>query len=200
MRKLTLIAVSVFVFGALAAAQISKPVGQAPRTEFTLGVSLLDADTSGISAYSGGSINRTNDLMKGFNFEFAHYMKSRLGYVFDYNRSSDGSVDTTGIKFKRISYMAGPAYRLKENGVFTIAVHGLGGYGSGLFRDPIQGAANQYFDYHTSGVAAAGGVTVDAGLSPHVAIRLAGLDGVYTNEYNAHQFSLRYVGGVVIRF
>jgi hypothetical protein len=115
----------------------------------------------------------------------------------DIAHTVNSKVDSTGIKYKRTSYMAGPTYRIHRIGFLTANVHALAGVDRDDFTVPEPGTV---IDTKDTSLAIAGGVTVDGNLSRHLGIRLGQVDVLYTNHYNANQVSFRYTGGVVIRF
>jgi hypothetical protein len=168
----------------------TKPV-EVPKTEFYIGYAFLHADTSGSNIVSSTNLN-------GFAFEFSHYMHSHnLGFTIDLARTSNSKVDSTGIKYLRTSYMAGPTYRIHNIGFFTANVHALAGIDRDDFTVP---QTSTTIDYRNTDLAAAVGATVDGNLSRHLALRVAQVDYIYTNHNNTNQGSFRYTGGVVARF
>lgn len=191
MRKFTVLLVCVLLLGAVAMAQMeSKPL-EVPKTEFFLGYAYQHADTSGSNIKDSVNLN-------GFAFEFSHYFKgSNLGYTFDIGRTTNSRVDSTGIKYTRTSYMAGPTYRIHKIGFFTANVHALGGVDRDNFQVPEPGSV---ISYQGTDAAAAAGVTFDGNLSRHLGIRLAQVDYLYTHHDSSNQGSFRYTGGVVVRF
>ncbi len=191
MRKFTVVLLFVLVFGAFAAAQMEPKPLEVPKTELYLGYAYQRADTTGSNVVHSTPLN-------GFAFEFSHYFKAHnFGFTVDLARGSNKSVDSTGIKYQRSSYMGGPSYRLHTFGFLTPSVHGLVGVDRDDFTVPQNGTT---IDYRSTELAAAGGVTLDGNLSHHLGIRLAQLDYLYTNHYGTNQASLRYTGGVVFRF
>jgi len=165
MRRFTALFVSLLAFGAVAVAQIEPKPLEVPKTEFYIGYAYQRADTS------GSTIQNDVDLRGGFAFEFSRYLHNHnFGLTVDLARESNSSVNSTGIKYERASYMAGPTYRF----------HNIG--------------------YTSTAVAAAVGAAIDGNLSRHIGIRVAQVDYLYTNHYNTNQGSFRYTGGVVARF
>jgi hypothetical protein len=168
----------------------TKPV-EVPKTEFYIGYAFLHADTAGSNVVSSTNMN-------GFAFEFSHYMHSHnLGFTIDLARTSNSKVDSTGIKYLRTSYMAGPTYRIHNIGFFTANVHALAGIDRDDFTVP---QTSNTIDYRNTDLAAAIGVSVDGNLSRHLALRVAQVDYIYTNHNSTNQGSFRYTGGVVARF
>jgi hypothetical protein len=194
MRKLTVLLVSVLALGGLAIAQMEPKPFVAPKTEFFIGYAYQRADTSGSNVVNSTTLN-------GFAFEFSHYMPKNLGFTIDLSRGSNKAVDSTGIKYVRDTYMAGPAYRFHDFNFFTPSVHVLAGIDHDDFTVP-QGNTTPatIVDTQNTEFAAAGGVTIDGNLSRHLAVRLAQVDYVYTHHYGTNQSSFRYTGGIVARF
>lgn len=191
MRKFTVLFVCVLVFGAVAMAQMEAPRLEVPKTELFLGYAYQHADTSGNAFVNGTNLN-------GFAFNASHYLKNNnFGYTFDIGRTTNSRVDSTGIKYTRTSYMAGPSYRLHNIGFVTANVHALVGIDHAVLVVPEPGTEITYT--HTD-LAALAGVTVDGNLSRHLAVRLAQVDCVYTNHNHSDQASFRYAGGIVVRF
>ncbi|PSH04540.1 MAG: hypothetical protein CXZ00_06895 [Acidobacteria bacterium] len=187
MRRFTVLLVCVLILGAAAFAQ------QAPRplviqkTEIFGGFAYQHADTgSGIS---------TN--LKGVAFEFSHYYANNFGFTIDVSGGWNGGVDSTGIKYSRSAYLAGPSYRLRNISFITPSVHALFGIDRSDFTVP-EGEVTVHV--RDTDFAAAGGVALDATLSHHFAIRVAQLDYLYTHNYSNSQSSFRYSGGIVVRF
>lgn len=191
MRKFTVLLASVFAFGAIAMAQMEPKPLEVPKTEAYFGYDYQYADTTGSSI-----VNSTN--LNGFALEFSHYMHSNnFGLTLDISHASNSRVDSTGIKYSRSDYMAGPTYRFRSVGFFTANVHALAGFDRGNFTVP---ETSTELSYQNTDFAAAAGVTVDGNLSRHLGIRLAQVDYLYTHHNNAGQNSFRYTGGVVVRF
>jgi hypothetical protein len=190
MRKFTVIFICVLAFGALAWAQMEPKPLEVPKTEFFLGYAFQYADTSGSNVVDSTKLN-------GFAIGFSHYFHSNFGYTIDISRTSNKAVDSTGIKYVRTSYMAGPSYRLHGIGFFTPSVHALAGIDRDDFTVP---QVSTTFDYRNTDAAAAAGVTFDGNLSRHLAVRLAQVDYLYTRHYGTNQSSFRYSGGIVARF
>jgi hypothetical protein len=190
MRKFTVLLVSLLVLAASALAQMEPKPLEVPKTEFFLGYAYQHADTSGSPV-----VNSTN--LNGFGFEFSHYFHNNFGYTIDLSRTSNSAVDSTGIKYLRTSYMAGPSYRLGQVKFLTPSVHALVGVDHDDFTVPY---TNTTIDYTSNDFAAAAGVAFDANLSRHLAVRLAQVDYLYTHHYGTDQSSFRYMGGIVARF
>jgi hypothetical protein len=197
MRKVTIVAVFMLVFGSLALAQIEPKAFEVPKTEFFIGYAYQYADTSGTYAGTSNTVPVSSTSLNGFGFEFAHYLHGNFGYIVDFSRGSNSKVDSTGIKYLRATYMAGPSYRLHRYGFFSPSVHALAGVDHAVFTYPVSYSA---FDYANTEFAAAAGVTVDGNLSRHVGIRLGQADYIYTHHYGTNQGSFRYLGGLVVRF
>jgi hypothetical protein len=196
MRKFTVLLMCVLLLGAVAMAQIERKPLEVPKTEFFFGYAYQHAGTSGSILKTYDSKDSTS--LNGFAFEFSHYFKdSNLGYTFDIGRTTNSRVDSTGIKYTRTSYMAGPTYRIHKIGFFTANVHALGGVDRDNLQVPVPG---QVISYQGTDPAAAAGVTFDGNLSRHLGIRLAQVDYIYTHHDSANQSSFRYTGGVVARF
>jgi hypothetical protein len=192
--------VFVLAFAALAMAQMEPKPFEVPNTEIFVGYAYQYADTSGanVAVPSFGLVNATSTNLNGVAFEFSHYFHSRLGFTIDLARGSNSAVDSTGIKYSRTSYMAGPTYRLHEIAFLTPSVHVLAGFDHDDFTIPTNLPST--FDQKDLNFAAAAGVTLDANLSRHLAVRMAQVDYLYTHHYGDNQSSFRYCGGVVIRF
>jgi hypothetical protein len=191
MRKFTVLFVCVLVFGAVAMAQMEPPPLEVPKTELFLGYAYQHADTAGSNIVSSTNLN-------GFAFNASHYLKnSNLGFIFDIGRTTNSRVNSTGIKYTRTSYMAGPSYRLHNIGFVTANVHALVGIDRDDFEVPEPGTI---ISYKNTDLAAGAGVTVDGNLSRHLGVRLAQVDYIYTNHNSSSQGSFRYAGGVVVRF
>jgi hypothetical protein len=191
MRKFTILLVSLLAFGAFALAQMEPKPMEIPKTEFFLGYAYQRAGTSGSNVVDSTNLN-------GFAFEFSHYFHSNnLGYTVDISRGSNKAVDSTGIKYVRTSYLAGPTYRLHGAGFFTPSVHALAGIDHDDFTVP---QTNTTIDYKSNDFAAAAGVSFDGNLSRHLAVRIAQVDYLYTHHYGTNQSSFRYSGGIVARF
>jgi len=203
MRKFTVLLVCMLLLGAVAAAQMEAKPLEAPNTELFVGYAFQHADTSGSHVeVSGVNVSGTpivsSTNLNGFAFEFSHYLKARnLGFTFDIGRTTNSRVDSTGIKYTRTSYMAGPSYRIHRIGFFTANVHALAGIDRDDFEYPIIG---QVLSTKGTDFAAAAGVTFDGNLSKHLAVRLAQVDYLYTHHYGTNESSFRYTGGVVARF
>jgi len=195
MRKVIVLLLSVIAFGALASAQIEPPALVVPKTEFFIGYAFQRASVSG---YNIPSVTETSTNLNGFAFEFAHYKHGKLGYTIDVCRDSNSKVDSTGIKYVRTTYMAGPSYRLHNFLFFTPSVHALAGINRDDFTVPESNPT--VLDYRNTDFAAAAGVTFDGNLSRHVAVRMAQVDYLYTHNYGANQSSFRYTAGLVVRF
>jgi hypothetical protein len=197
MRRFTALFASVLAFGAFAMAQMEPKPMEIPNTEFYLGYAYQYAGTSGISAESNGLANTTSTSLNGFAFEFSHYYPSRLGFTVDLAHGSNHAVDSTGLKYTRSNYLAGPSYRLHNIGPITPSVHGLAGIDHDNFTIPEPGTV---LNYTGTDFAALAGVTLDGNLSRHLAVRLAQVDYLYTHHFGTNQSSFRYTGGVVVRF
>jgi hypothetical protein len=172
-------------------AQMEPAPLEVPKTEFYIGYAYQRADTSGSNI-----VNSTN--LNGFALEASHYLKNiNLGFTFDIGRTTNSRVNSTGIKYTRTSYMAGPTYRIHKIGFFTANVHALAGVDRDNFHVPEPGTV---IIYQSTDAAAAAGVTLDGNLSRHLGIRVAQIDYLYTHHDNTSQGSFRYTGGVVVRF
>jgi uncharacterized protein YcfL len=200
MRKFTVVVISVFFMAACAAAQMANTRFDIPRNEMYIGYAFEQSQTSGISKLSGGDVDVDSTSLNGVAFEYAHYMQDHLGFILDLAHESNSKVDSTGIKLTHSSYMAGPAYRVHHWGFFSASVHGMGGVEHSVFTSPQSGQGNFSIVYDSWSGAAAVGATVDGNLSPHVGVRLAQVDYVYTHHYSSNQNTFRYSGGVVFRF
>lgn len=203
MRKVTVLVISVLVFSAFALAQMEPKPLEVPNTELFIGYAFQHADTSGsnlvkIDGVSTGLVNVSSTNLNGFAFEFSHYLHSKFGFTVDVSRGSNKAVDSTGIKYVRTSYLAGPTYRLNQVGFFTPSVHVLGGVDHDDFSVPT--TLPSTFEQKDLDFAALAGVTLDGNLSRHLAVRLAQVDYLYTHHYGTSQSSFRYAGGVVLRF
>lgn len=190
MRRFTVLFAFVLAFGVFGVAQMQQAPMEIPRTELYIGYAYQHADVSG-----SGFVDSTS--MNGFAFEFNHYFKNNLGYVVDISRTSNGKVDSTGIKYTRASYMGGLAYRLHRIAMFTPSIHAMGGVDHDDLTVPY---TNTTLDYRNLDPAAAAGISFDANLSKHIAVRVAQVDYIYTNHYNTNESSFRYTGGLVVRF
>ncbi len=199
MRRLTLLVLGLMLMGTFAAAQLEPPQIVAPNTELYLGYAYQHADTDGSNVVNGSQlVNVKSANLNGVDFQFSHYLKNhKFGYTIDIARGSNSRVDATGIKLTRVSYMAGPTYRLRSMGFLTMNVHALAGVDREQFNLPL--VATTYYDKDDA-LAIAGGVTVDGNLSKHLAIRLGQADFLYTQHYGKNQGAFRYTGGVVVRF
>jgi len=199
MRRFTVLCFVLLMFGAFAAAQLEPVQIVPPNNELYLGYAYQYADTSGSNVVDHiqiADIKSTN--LNGFNFQFSRYLKNKkLGLTVDVARGSNSHVDSTGIKDVRVSYMAGPTYRIHQIGFVTFNVHALAGVDHEKFTVPM--TSTTLFPTDTA-LALAGGVTVDGNLSKHLAVRLGQADLVYTEHYSSNQASFRYTGGVVVRF
>jgi hypothetical protein len=203
MRKFTASFVFVLVFGAFALAQMEPQPLVVPNTELFLGYTFQHADTSGSNLVQVGGVptnlvNVDSVNLNGFAFEFSHYLPSKFGFTIDIARGSNSKVDSTGIKYVRTSYLAGPSYRLRQWGFLTSSVHVLAGVDHDDFTIPT--TLPSTFDQTDLNFAAAAGVSFDGNLSRHLAVRLAQVDYLYTHHYGTNQSSFRYAGGVVARF
>jgi hypothetical protein len=200
MRKFTVLLVSIFALGALAAAQMEPKPIVAGTTEFFLGYAYQHADLSGSYAGTQNNVTETSTSLNGFAFEFSQYLHpSGLGFTIDLAHGSQKSVDSTGIKCTRSSYLVGPSYRLHQHGFFTPSVHVLAGVDHSDFT-VNQGNIGVHYDFSNTDFAAAGGFALDGNLSRHLAVRLGQVDYLYSHHYGTNQSSFRYVGGVVLRF
>jgi len=172
-------------------AQLEQKPLEVPKTELYIGYAFEHASTSGSNIVDSTNLN-------GFAFEFSHYLHTHnFGYTIDVARTSNHAVDSTGIKYLRTSYMAGPSYRIHNIGFFTANVHALAGIDHDDFTVPQN---STIIDYRNTDLAAAVGVTVDGNLSRHLGIRVAQVDYLYTHHNSTNQGSFRYTGGVVARF
>ncbi len=142
-------------------------------------------------------MNSTN--LNGFAFEFSHYLHSNLGYMVDLSRGSNSAVDSTGTKYVRSTYMAGPSYRLHNFLFFTPSVHALAGIDHDDFTVP-NSSAGIFNLTATLILPLPRASTFDGNLSRHFAVRLAQVDYLYTHNYGTNQSSFRYTGGLVVRF
>jgi hypothetical protein len=196
MRKFSVIFVFVLVFGAFASAQLEPKPIEVPNTELFIGYAYQHANTSGSNIADSANLN-------GFDFSLSHYFHGNklgnLGYMIDVARGSNHAVDSTGIKYTRVSYMGGPTYRVHNFGFVSASVHALAGVDHDDFTVPYANTST-VIDYTDTALAIAGGVTVDGNLSRHIAIRLAQVDYLFTNHDSTNQSSFRYAGGVVVRF
>jgi hypothetical protein len=199
MRKLTVLLASILVLSAYAAAQMERKPMEIPKTELFIGYAYQHADTSGTYAGTQTIVSTESTNLNGFAFEFSRYVHGNLGYTIDLARDSNKSVDSTGLRYVRTSYMGGPSYRLHQHGFLTPSVHVLAGVDHGVFTVPEPNIGTS-FTYANTEFAAAGGVTFDGNLSRHLAMRLAQVDYLYTHHYGTNQSSFRYAGGVVVRF
>ncbi len=191
MRNFTVLLVCVLLLGAAAMAQIEPAPLEVPKSEFFIGYAYQHADTSGSNIVNSANLN-------GFAFEFSHYLKNmNLGLTVDIGRTTNSRVDSTGIKYTRTSYMAGPTYRIHKIGFFTANVHALAGVDRDNFDVPEPGTV---IFHQSTDAAALAGVTFDGNLSRHLGIRVAQIDYLYTHHDNTNQGSFRYTGGVVVRF
>jgi len=199
MRKLAVLVLSVLVLGAIAMAQLEPQHVAASKTELFVGYSYQHAGTSGSNLSNLGGIDASSINLNGFAFDFSRYVHGNLGYMLDYSRCSNRKVDSTGTKYTRSTYMAGPTYRLHNYQLFTPSVHVLAGMDRDDFTVP-NSSGNNSFDLKGTNFAAAAGVTVDGNLSHHVAIRLAQVDYLYTRNWGTSQTSVRVAAGIVARF
>jgi hypothetical protein len=195
MRKFTILVLSLLAFGAFALAQLEPQPLVVPKTEFFIGYAFQRA---GVSGYNIPDVTVDSTNLNGFAFEFSHYMRGNFGYTVDISRGSNSKVDSTGIKYVRSTYLAGPSYRLHNFLFFTPSVHALAGVDHDQFTVPEINPTVLY--YANTDFAAAAGVTFDGNLSRHLAARLAQVDYLYTHNYGASQSSFRYTGGLVVRF
>lgn len=195
MRKFTALVLSVFAFGAFALAQIEQPALKVPKTEVFFGYAFQQAGVTGYNI-PGVSVNSTG--LNGFALEFSHYFPSNFGYTVDFSRTWNNAVDSTGVKYYRTTYMAGPSYRLHNFGFVTPSVHVLAGIDHDGFTVPESNPTVLY--YTNTDFAAAAGAAFDGNLSRHVGVRLAQVDYLYTHNAGANQSSFRYSGGLVVRF
>jgi hypothetical protein len=191
MRNFTVLLVCMLLLGAAAMAQMEPAPLEVPKSEFYIGYAYQHADTSGSNIVSSTNLN-------GFAFEFSHYLKNmNLGLTVDVGRTTNSRVDSTGIKYTRTSYMAGPTYRIHKIGFFTANVHALAGVDRDNFDVPEPGTV---IFVQSTDAAALAGVTLDGNLSRHLGIRVAQIDYLYTHHDSTNQGSFRYTGGVVVRF
>lgn len=195
MRGFTVLVLSIFAFGTFALAQMEQPAFVAPKTELFIGYAFQHA---GVSGYNIPDVPVNSTNMNGFAFEFSHYLRSNFGFTVDICRDSNAAVDSTGIKYVRSTYLAGPSYRLHDFLFFTPSVHALAGIDHDDFTVPESNPT--VLDFRTTDFAAAAGVTFDGNLSRHLALRLAQVDYLYTHNYGNNQSSFRYTGGLVVRF
>jgi len=79
MRKVTIVAVFMLVFGSLALAQIEPKAFEVPKTEFFIGYAYQYADTSGTYAGTSNTVPVSSTSLNGFGFEFAHYLHGNFG-------------------------------------------------------------------------------------------------------------------------
>jgi len=204
MRKFTVLLASFFVFGACAVAQLEPKSLDIPKNEIFLGYAYQYASLSGDAVHTQQTVTQSSTNLYGFAFEFSHYLKNmNLGFTFDIARGAQNKVDSTGIKYTRTSYMAGPSYRLKQRGFIMPSLHVLAGV------DHDQYTVSEFagfggnpgnFTFTNTDLAIAPGVTFDGNLSRHVGVRLAQVDYLYTHHYGTNQSSFRYAGGIVVRF
>jgi hypothetical protein len=197
MRKFAGLVAFFFVCGAFALAQMEPKLFEVPKTELSIGFAYQHADLSGSLSPTNGNVTENSTGMKGFAFEFSHYLYGNLGFTVDVARVSNNAVDSTGIEYVRTSYLAGPSYRLHRYGFFSPSIHVLGGVDRGTFTVP---AGSTVLSFRDTDFAAAAGGTLDGNLSRHLAVRLAQVDYLYTHHNGTNQSSFRYAGGVVFRF
>jgi hypothetical protein len=203
MRKFTASFVFVLVFGTFALAQLEPPPLVVPNTELFLGYTFQHADTSGanlvtVSGVPTNLVNTDSTNLNGVAFEFSHYFHGKFGFTIDVARGSNSRVDSTGIKYVRTNYLAGPSYRLHQMGFLTPSFHVLAGVDHDSFTIPT--TLPSTFNQTDLNFAALAGVTLDGNLSRHLAVRLGQVDYLYTHHYGTNQSSIRYAGGVVARF
>jgi hypothetical protein len=198
MRKFVVLIVVVLVCGAFAAAQTEPRPFELPKSEVFLGYAHEYADLAGVNAGTLNTVNGNSTGLNGFAFEASHYAHNNFGVTIDVARESNHKVDSTGISYVRISYLAGLSYRLTKYELFTTSVHVLGGIDHAEFVVPE--SLPTKFTFINTEPAVAAGATLDGNLSHHVAIRLAQVDYVYSHHYGTNQNSFRYAGGVVMRF
>ena len=203
MRKFAASFLFVLFFGAFALAQMEPPPLVVPNTELFIGYAYQHADTSGANLVQIGGVptnlvNVDSTNLNGFAFEFSHYFHGKLGLTIDLSRGSNSKVDSTGIKYVRTSYLAGPSYRLHQWGFLTSSVHVLAGVDHDDFTVPT--TLPSTFNQTDLNFAALAGASFDGNLSRHLAVRLAQVDYLYTHHYGTNQSSFRYAGGVVARF
>jgi len=199
----------VLLCGAVAVAQADQkpapdvkpfelPKLELPRNEASIGYAHEYADLNGIASGSLGTATNNSTGLNGFAFEFSHYLHNKLGLTIDIARESNKKVSSTGIGYERISYLAGPTYRLPDYGFFSPSVHLLAGVDHSELT--VQQSLPATFTFIDTQFAALAGATLDGNLSRHLAIRMAQLDYVYSHHYSTNQNSFRYTGGVVVRF
>jgi len=199
MRRFAVLLASILAFGAFAVAQMEPKPMEVPNTELFLGYSYQHANTSGFNAESNGLVDVQNTNLSGFAFDVSHYRANRFGATFETAHASTKGVDSTGVKYSRTSYLAGPTYRLRNIQFLTPSVHVLAGVDHDDFTVPETGSQTT-FDYRSTVFAATAGATLDGNLSRHVGIRLAQVDYLYTHHFGTSQSSFRYTAGVVFRF
>jgi len=199
MRKFTVLVLSLLVFGVIAVAQMEPAHVAVSKAEVFIGYGYQYAGTSGSDLAKLGGLNVDSTNLNGFAFNFSHYVRGNFGYMLDYSRGSHHDLDSTGTKYTRTTYMAGPTYRLHHYPLFAPSVHVLAGVDRDDFTVPNSSGPNN-FDVKGTNFAAAAGGTIDGNLSPHVAIRLAQVDYLYTRNWGTNQTSFRYAAGFVVRF
>jgi hypothetical protein len=197
MRKFAAVFVFVLVCGAFAMAQLEAKLFDIPKTELSFGYAYQRAGLSGGLAATDNIVTENSTNLNGFAFEVSHYLHGNIGVTVDVARDSNKAVDPTGIGYVRMSYVAGPSYRLHRYGFFSPSVHVLAGVDHATFNVPAGGTV---FSFRDTDLAVVAGGTLDGNLTPHLAIRLAQVDYVYTQHYGTNQSSFRYVGGIVVRF
>ena len=192
-------AVVVFVLlcGAFAAAQLEPKAFDLQKSEIYGGFVYEHADISGSQVPTDTYIDQSSASLKGFAIDFSHYQFHNLGYTVELARVWTKAIDNEGDGYSRMSYLAGPTYRLHRYGFFSPSIHVLAGVEHAVFTVPVP--ANKLSYANTDFAAAAGG-TLDGNLSRHLAIRLAQVDYLYTHHYGGDQSSFRYSGGIVIHF
>lgn len=202
-RKFAVVAALVLAFGAFASAQMEQPLFEIPKTELSLGYTYQFASLAGFTANTQGFVSESYTSLNGFAFEFSHYplLHNKLGFTLDISHDAKSNMLSTGDKYSRNTYLAGPTYRVYRFGFLSTSVHALAGLDHGTFtvpRPPNGGDTSLIFE-NTDWAALVGG-TVDGNLSRHIAIRLVQADYLYTNHYGTGQNTFRYTGGVVFRF
>ena len=200
MRKCAAIFVFVLVCGAFAMAQMEPKLFDIPKTELSFGYAYQHAGLSGSFATTNGSVTENSTGLNGIAIEFSRYFHGNFGVTGDFAWDTNGSVDSTGIKYTRTSYLGGPSYRLHRYGFFSPSVHVLAGVDHGTLTVPTGPANAISLTYSNTDFAALAGGTLDGNLTKHLAIRLAQVDYLYTHNYGTSQSSFRYLGGIVVRF
>jgi len=179
MRKLLIVAMMLFVFCAVVAAQNS------PKVEIFGGYS-----------YFRFGINNPGFNFNGWDASATGYLTKHFGltgdFAGDYGSYVESDGVTANVSVKHHTYMFGPTFAM-PSGKLTLFAHAL--FGGAHYSESFLS-----LNHSINGFAMAYGGGVDVNANKKIAIRLGQFDYVYTRFGDANLNHLRYAGGIVFKF